>query len=193
MESLSRTRLAAESLSRREVLRRGALVAALAIPFGDRMLTPAEAYAQNVPLTVLSAAQGATLEALGEVMLPGARDAGIANFVDHELGKEMPLLIIRYFNWPDDLSTFYTQGLAALDAASVTASGTPFAQSTFSQQQALVGTLLAGKAPGWNGPPSSLFYLATRSDAVDVVYGTVSGFAKLNIPYMPHILPAERW
>jgi hypothetical protein len=26
-----------------------------------------------------------------------------------------------------------------------------------------------------------------------VVYGTVEGFAKLNIPYMPHILPPEGW
>lgn len=193
MESLPITRLAEASLSRRAVLRRGGLAAAFAIAAGGGVLTPAEAHAQGVPLAILSAGQGTALAALGETMLPGARAAGIANFVDAQLGKATPLLIIRYFDWPGDLTAFYTQGLAALDRASETASGAPFAQATASQQQALAGALLGGKVPGWNGPPATLFYLATRSDAVDVVYGTVDGFAKLNIPYMPHILPAKNW
>jgi len=30
-----------------------------------------------------------------------------------------------------------------------------------------------------------------RSDAVDVVYGTVEGFERLGVPYMPHILPPD--
>lgn len=193
MESLSISRLASASLSRRAVLRRGGLAAAFAIASGGRLVTPADAHAQGVPLTILTADQGTTLAALGETMLPGALAAGIANFVDDQLRRTTPLLIIRYFDWPGDLTAFYTQGLAALDAASKTANGTPFAQASASQQQALVGTLLGGKVAGWNGPPSPLFYLATRSDAVDVVYGTVDGFAKLNIPYMPHILPAQKW
>jgi hypothetical protein len=32
-----------------------------------------------------------------------------------------------------------------------------------------------------------------RSDAVDVVYGTMEGYASLGIPYMPHIAPTKRW
>ena len=32
-----------------------------------------------------------------------------------------------------------------------------------------------------------------RSDAVDVVYGTPEGFAKLGVPYMPHIMPPTSW
>jgi hypothetical protein len=36
-------------------------------------------------------------------------------------------------------------------------------------------------------------YFLLRSDAVDVVYGTVEGYAALGIPYMPHIAPTKRW
>jgi hypothetical protein len=32
-----------------------------------------------------------------------------------------------------------------------------------------------------------------RSDAVDVVYGTVEGYESLGIPYMAHIAPDRRW
>ena len=28
---------------------------------------------------------------------------------------------------------------------------------------------------------------------IDVVYGTVEGFARLGVPYMPHILPERSW
>jgi len=36
-------------------------------------------------------------------------------------------------------------------------------------------------------------YLVLRSDAVDVVYGTMDGYAALGIPYRPHIAPSKRW
>jgi hypothetical protein len=45
----------------------------------------------------------------------------------------------------------------------------------------------------WSGPPPPLFYMMVRSDAVDVVYGTKEGFDQLNVPYMAHIMPRERW
>ena len=32
-----------------------------------------------------------------------------------------------------------------------------------------------------------------RSDAVDVVYGTMEGYAALGIPYQAHIVPTKRW
>ena len=46
---------------------------------------------------------------------------------------------------------------------------------------------------GWSGPPSPFFYFVSRGDAVDVTYGTVEGFERLGIPYMPHIVPIKRW
>lgn len=188
--------LAAANVTRRQLLERGAaggLAAAMAVSFNGRLLSPTQAKAEGIPLTVLSSEEGALLETVGEMLLPGARDAGIANFVDAQLAKPDPLLMAKYFDWSGPLKDFYTQGLAALDKASQTANGASFATSTPAQQTALMGTFLGGKVAGWDGPPAPLFYLFVRGDAVDVVYGTVEGFQRLNIPYMPHILPEERW
>lgn len=182
--------------SRRQLFERsavGGVAAAVAIGHQGRWLSPAQAKAENVPLTVLTAEQGALLETLGEVLVPGARAAGIANFVDVQLAKPQPLLMAKYFDWPGSLTDFYTQGLDALDKASAAATGVTFAKAAADQQIALVGALLPGTVKGWAGPPAPLFYLFTRGDAVDVVYGTVEGFARLNVPYVPHILPEERW
>jgi hypothetical protein len=49
------------------------------------------------------------------------------------------------------------------------------------------------KIEGWQGPGGPFVYLVLRSDAVDVVYGTMEGYASLGIPYMPHIAPTKRW
>ena len=49
------------------------------------------------------------------------------------------------------------------------------------------------KIDGWQGPAGAFVYLVTRSDAVDVVYGTMDGYAALGIPYMAHIAPTTRW
>lgn len=48
------------------------------------------------------------------------------------------------------------------------------------------------KITGWQGPGGSSVYLVLRSDAVDVVYGTMDGYEALGIPYMPHIAPVRR-
>lgn len=166
----------------------------MAIEAGGLLFSPAEAYAQGVPLNVFTRQQADLLGTLADVLLPGSREAGVVEFIDYQLSKDVPLLIVRYFNWPGDLTVFYKQGLAALDTASTEMNKTPFAQSAPSQKTALVGSLLGGKIDAWrNAPPSRLFYLATRSDAVDVVYGTMDGFKKLNVPYMPHIVPVEKW
>jgi hypothetical protein len=49
------------------------------------------------------------------------------------------------------------------------------------------------KVESWQGPAGGFVYFLLRSDAVDVVYGTVEGYAALGIPYMPHIAPTKRW
>jgi hypothetical protein len=54
---------------------RGAAVGALAFSLNglEILLTPRAARAQGVPLRTLSAAQAETLEAVGETLVPGAR------------------------------------------------------------------------------------------------------------------------
>ena len=159
------------------------------------LLAAAEAHAQALPFKVLAPAQAHTLATLGEVLLPGARAAGVAHFVDDQLAKDPAecLLMLRYFDWPPPYTPFYVGGLAALDGASQAAHGAAFTALDAGQASALVGQLLGGQVAGWQGPPSPLVYLATRADAVDVVYGTMEGTAKLGLPYMAHIEPETRW
>ena len=57
----------------------------------------------------------------------------------------------------------------------------------------LMPVALQDKLEGWQGPPAPFVYLITRSDAVDVVFGTMEGYASLGIPYMAHIPPERRW
>ena len=57
----------------------------------------------------------------------------------------------------------------------------------------LISEFSASQPDQWQGPPSPLVYVLLRGDAVDVVYGTVEGFERLGVPYLPHILPPSNW
>ena len=71
--------------------------------------------------------------------------------------------------------------------------GRRFAQLTEAEQRGFVNNMRQNKVEGWQGPAGGFVYFLLRSDAVDVVYGTVEGYAALGIPYMPHIAPTKRW
>src|SRR5262245_27772315 len=118
------------SANRRLVLK-GAALGALAYTVGgvDVLLSPREALAQGVPLKVLSPDERAALEALGDTLLPGARDAGLAHYIDQQLGvpASESLLIARAVGVMPPYANFYRAGLAALDAASQKAHGAKFA------------------------------------------------------------------
>ena len=60
------------------------------------------------------------------------------------------------------------------------------------QQATLIRQLSQSSPADRQGPPAPLFYFATRSDTIDVYYGTVQGFVRLGIPYTAHIMPPER-
>jgi len=178
--------------SRAFVGRGGAAVAALTM-LTEHGLTPAEAKATNVPLGHFDDAEAESLDAFGETILPGATAAGLLYFIDDQLGRADPLFLLRYLDWTAPFAAFYRQGLAALDEMSQARHGRRFARCGAEQRNGIVAEIAKAEPPGWDGPPAPLFYFAVRNDAVDVVYGTVDGFAKLGVPYMPHIAPAERW
>lgn len=156
--------------------------------------TAADARAQGAAFKILTPGEVRTLEAFGEVLLPGARAEGIAHFVDHHISVDPAdsLLMLRYLDVPPPYAGFYKAGLAALDAHART-QGALFADLAADKAAALVKAISAAPPPGWAGPPSPLFYFAVRADAVDVVYGTMKGFEKLGVPYMAHIEPETRW
>jgi hypothetical protein len=182
----------------RRAFMKGATLGALAFTVGgaEVLLTPSAARAQGVPLRTLTAEQAATLDALGETLVPGARQAGITNFVDQQISipAEEALLEARILNVRPPYANFYRAALGAVDRASQALNGgRNFAQLSEAEQRDFVNNMRQNKVEGWQGPAGGFVYLLLRSDAVDVVYGTVDGYAGLGIPYMPHIAPTKKW
>jgi Gluconate 2-dehydrogenase subunit 3 len=160
------------------------------------LLSAREARAQNVPFRLLKADEAQTIEALGETLVPGARAAGVAHFIDQQLSvpPEEALLEARILNVRPPYANFYRAAIGAVDNASQSLNGgRKFAQLSPSEQHGLVDAMRQNKISGWQGPGASFVYLVLRSDAVDVVYGTMDGYEALGIPYMPHIAPTKRW
>jgi Gluconate 2-dehydrogenase subunit 3 len=184
-------------IERRDFIK-GAATGALAFTVGgvEVLLTAREARAHNVPFRLLKASEAETIEALGGTLVPGAGAAGIAHFIDQQLSVPPgeALLEARILNVRPPYANFYRAAIAAVDNASKTLNnGRNFVQLDPSEQHDFVDAMRQNKAQNWQGPSGSLVYLVLRSDAVDVVYGTVEGYEALGIPYMPHIAPDKRW
>jgi hypothetical protein len=182
----------------RRALIKGAGLSALAFTVGGKelLLTPRQAHAQNIPLRTLTPEQAETLESLGETLVPGAKQAGIVNFVDQQISipHGEALLEARILNVRPPYANFYRAALGAVDKASQARNGDKkFAQLSADDRHLFVDAMRQNKIDGWQGPPGPFIYLIMRSDAVDVVYGTMEGYAALGIPYMPHIAPEKRW
>lgn len=189
-------KLEALSPSRRAVLKSAALgLFAFHVSGCTKVMTPAAAREQGAALQVLTREEAVTLEAFGEALVPGAREAGIAHYIDANLARPPgdSLLTVRYLDVLPPHDAFYKAGLKALDEAAVRLTGMPFAVSAPAAVRPLVAALLPAKVEGWNGPPPPLLYLAVRSDAADLVYGTRAAFERMDIPYMAHIEPPSDW
>ena len=183
-------------IARREFMR-GAALGALAFSVGGAqlLLTPREARAQGVPFRLLQAREAETLEAIGETLVPGARAAGIAHFIDHQISvpPEEALLEARILNVRPPYADFYKAAMGAIDKAAAAQADSPFAWLPAPAQREVVNLMRQGKLAGWQAPPQGFVYFVLRSDAVDVVYATVEGYEALGIPYQAHIMPLRRW
>lgn len=181
---------------RRVIQSTGALMISAVVGGKTLSLSPREARAAGANFQVIHDPELIGLvEAIGEVLVPGARHAGIALFIDSQLARPASesLLLLRYLDINPPYWPFYRDGLRASDAAARRLHGQGFTALTPAQQTDLIQQIRQGTPAGWQGPPSPRFYLALRSDAVDVVYGTEQGFAALGLPYMAHIAPAKQW
>ena len=158
-------------------------------------LSPRDARAQDVPLRVLSHDEAQLVDALGETLLPGASAAGIVHYLDQQLAVNPvdSLLMIRYLDVPPPYTDFYRPCLAAVAAAVRERHKKAFHELDAAAREAFVMDIQKSNPAGWQGPPAPFFYFVLRSDAVDVVYGTPEGFAKLGVPYMQHIMPPTNW
>jgi hypothetical protein len=84
----------------------------------ERKLTPAQARVEQVPFRTLSPAEAQVLDALGEILLPGSAEAGIANYVDLQLSgpPHDSMLILKYLGVAPPFTEFYRTGLAGSKA-----------------------------------------------------------------------------
>ena len=185
-----------ENIGRRGFVR-GATLGALAFSVDGVaiLMTPNEARAKNVPFRLLDGHQGETLEALGETLVPNAREAGIAHYIDQQLSvpAQESLLQARIFNFRPPFAEFYRNAIVTIDDSSRKSFGKEFAQLTSTDQREFVDRMRQNKIEDWKGRPAALAYSVLRADAVDVVYGTMEGYEALGIPYMAHIAPEKRW
>ena len=186
-----------ETIERRAFMQ-GAAVGTLAFTVGgvEVLLLPSEARAQKVPLKVLTADEAHRLEAVSEALVPGAREAGIAHFVDQQCSvpPHEALLGIRIGNVPPPFVNFFRAALTEIDRQCDATHGKPFAALTPDEQRDFIALMRVGKHPDWKGPPpQQAIYGSFRADAVDVVYGTMEGFERLGVPYMPLVPPKAGW
>ena len=181
----------------RRVFLQGAGLGVLAFTVGGAsvMMTPRAARAEGVPFRLLKADEAAAIEAIGEALVPGAKQAGVAHFVDQQVSVPPgeALLEARQLNVKPPFINFYRAALAAVNKAAEARSGRPFAALSPDEQHAFIDAMRQNKIDGWQGPGGGFVYLVLRSDAVDVVYGTMEGYEALGVPYMPHIAPDKRW
>jgi hypothetical protein len=181
---------------RRQFLRSSGIVLSIAVAGEVLLLSPAQARAAALPLQVLSAQEASTLEAITEAVVPGARKAGISQYIDKQLaaGHEESLLMLKYLGVPQtDYLSFYRGGLRSTAALAQSRFGRGWSELKAEEVDALIGEIAEKQPEEWAGPPAPFFFFVIRSDACDVVYGTEAGFAAIGMPYMAHIAPPEPW
>jgi hypothetical protein len=176
---------------------KGATLGALAFTVSGStvMLTARQARAVNVPFRMLKENEAETIESMGETLVPGARSAGIAHFIDQQISvpPEQALLQARILNVKPPFANFYRAAVKAIEASSDKTFGMKFAMLSPGDKREFVNQMRQNKTAGWQGPPGPFVYTILRSDAVDVVYGTMEGYEALGVPYMAHIEPDRRW
>src|ERR1700712_1305582 len=122
----------------RRVFLKGASMGVLAFTVAgtDILMTPGEARARAVPFRLLNGDEADTIEALGEALLPGAREAGIAHFIDQQLSVPPgeALLEARIVNIKPPFANFYRTAIGGVDRASTSRSGKRFAALSASEQ-----------------------------------------------------------
>jgi len=102
---------------------------------------------------------------------PGAREAGVLNYMDLALAGAYA-----------DLQDFYRRGLAQLDRYCRHAYGEPFVRLSPARQDEVIAALEAGKADGFAWPTAQEFFTTLRTHTMegmfaDPVYGGNKDFA----------------
>src|SRR5262245_43386746 len=114
---------------------------------------------------------------------PGARDAGVLNYIDLALSGAYA-----------DLQYFYRRGLASLDAYCRREHKEPFRQLSAAQPDEVVTALEQGKAAGFTWPSAQAFFNTLRTHTMegmfaDPIYGGNKDFAGWRLVGFPGAQP----
>src|SRR3979490_202418 len=114
---------------------------------------------------------------------PGARDAGVLNYIDLALAGAYA-----------DLQDFYRRGLAQLDQYCRETHREPFVHLSTGQQDAVITALEEGKATGFTWPTAQEFFNTLRTHTMegmfaDPLYGGNKDFAGWRLVGFPGAQP----
>ena len=115
---------------------------------------------------------------------PGARDAGVLNYIDLALAGAY-----------GDLQEFYRRGLAQLDEYCRKTHREPFVRLSAGQQDAVITALEEDKATGFTWPSAQAFFNTLRTHTMegmfaDPIYGGNKEFAGWRLIGFPGAQPA---
>lgn len=161
----------------------------------DQLMAQVEAQENpDHPYQTFSNSEADTLSAWCEVLVTGAAKAGVARFVDQNISGSFgdSMVLLRYLS-DAKMSGFYQNGIAGIEQESKHIFAKGFTKLKDAQRQEIVEAAVQSKMQVWSAPNPNFFYFITRSDAVDVTYGTQAGFEQLGIPYLAHIEPPKPW
>ncbi|WP_372572375.1 gluconate 2-dehydrogenase subunit 3 family protein [Ruegeria jejuensis] len=146
------------------------------------------------PRMSLTEPEAETLSKWCDLLAPGAARAGVARYVDQNVsgGFSDSMLLLRYLD-SGAMLPFYRGGIAGIEQESQHRFAMGFARLDPQQSAEIVAAAAGSKTEAWTTPDPNFFYFISRSDAVDMVYGTEAGFAQLDIPYLAHIAPPKPW
>jgi hypothetical protein len=182
-------------MDRRYLLQAGGASLAMTAAAPLALFDSREARAQGLPFKVLSPDEVTTIEALSDALVPGARDAGVSHYIDHELASPAPRLLLRFAQLRGSMAPYYHGALAAFVASMAAQGNGAFSSLSSDAQHTVIEALRTGTIKPWEtgSVAAPIFYGMMRNDGVDVVYGSAEGFKNLDIPYMPHIMPKTTW
>jgi len=115
--------------------------------------------------------------------MPGARDAGVLNYIDLALAGAYA-----------DLRDFYRRGLTQLEAYCQQTHQAPFTRLDAARQDAVIAALEEGKASGFAWPTAQAFFNTLRTHTMegmfaDPVYGGNKDFAGWRLVGFPGAQP----
>ena len=167
-------------VSRRDVLKRvGVASAAAAVPID------ALAQATREPFETLTAAEGATLEAIAARLIPtdangpGAAEARAARYIDRALGGFLAPFLVAYRG-----------GLSGIESYARTTKGAPFTQLSAQDQDAVLTEMESNSAKGF--PAAGVFFNVVLSHTIqgtfcDPFYGGNANFVGWDLIGYPGI------